>query len=485
MLAPRLGPCEITPAMSDITALVLSAGLGKRMKSSLPKVLHRAAGRPLVLYPVQAALEAGASAVVCVVSPDVKERVAEALAEELPGAPVSVAVQEVARGTGDAVKAGIGAVSTERVMILCGDTPLVRADDVRALVSALEAAPPAELVLMSALLEDPSGYGRVLRDPSGRVLEVREQKDLRSAEERGVHEVNAGVYVARTEALRAALGRITSDNAAGEYYLTDAVALASKGGGALAIPGHADNLLGVNDRAQLAQAETLLFQRIARAHQLAGATIKGDARIDAGVEIGPDAVIEPGVALRGRSKVGAGASIDVGCVITDSEIGERAQLKPYSVVSRSRIGPGAQIGPFAHLRPDSQVDEDAHVGNFVETKKTRLRKGAKANHLAYLGDGDIGEKANVGAGTIFCNYDGFQKHLTVIGPGAFIGSDSQIVAPVRVGKDAYVATGTTVTKDVPDEALAIARVAQENKEGYAPRLKARLAAAAARKKQGG
>lgn len=471
--------------MSAITALVLSAGLGKRMKSSLPKVLHRAAGRPLVLYPVTAALEAGARAVVCVVSPDVKERVAEVLARELPGAPVSLAVQEVARGTGDAVKAGIGGVTTERVMILCGDTPLVRADDLSALVSALDAAPDSELVLMSALLDEPAGYGRVLRDDAGRVREVREHKELRSDAERAVNEVNAGVYVARTEALRAALARITADNAAGEYYLTDAVALAAQGRGALAIPGHADNLLGVNDRAQLAQAEALLFQRIARRHQLAGVSVKGDARIDAGVEIGPDAVIEAGVTLRGKSKLAAGALVDVGSVITDSEIGEGAQVKPYSVVTESRVGPGAQIGPFAHLRPGSEIGQDAHIGNFVETKKTRVAKGAKANHLAYLGDGDIGEGANVGAGTIFCNYDGFQKHLTVIGPGAFIGSDSQIVAPVRIGQNAYVATGTTVTKDVPDEALAIARVAQENKEGYAPRLKARLAAAAKKKKAGG
>ena len=198
--------------------------------------------------------------------------------------------------------------------------------------------------------------------------------------------------------------------------------------------------------------------------------------------VGADAVIEAGVAIRGKSSIGAGAAIDVGCVITDSQIGERVLVKPYSVITESRVDAGAQIGPFAHLRPASEIGEGAHIGNFVETKKTRVHAGAKANHLAYLGDGEIGEGANVGAGTIFCNYDGFQKHLTVIGPGAFIGSDSQIVAPVRIGKDAYVATGTTVTKDVPDEALAIARVAQENKPGYAPRLKARLAAAAKKKK---
>lgn len=466
--------------MSTLTAIVLAAGLGKRMKSTLPKVLHRAAGWPLVLFPIRAALEVGADAVVCVVSPEVKEGVASVLANELPGAPITIAVQAVPRGTGDAVSAGIDSVTSERVLILCGDTPLVRADDLRALIGALG---DHELCLMSALLDDPQGYGRVLRDEQGRVVEVREHKDLRTDAERAVREVNAGVYVARTAALRTALGRITADNAAGEYYLTDAVALAAGGGGALAIAGHADNLLGVNDRSQLGQAETLLYQRIARRHQVAGASIRGDARIDAGVAVGVDAVIEAGVAIRGKSSIGAGAAIDVGCVITDSQIGERVLVKPYSVVTESRVDAGAQIGPFAHLRPQSEIGEGAHIGNFVETKKTRVHAGAKANHLAYLGDGEIGEGANVGAGTIFCNYDGFQKHLTVIGPGAFIGSDSQIVAPVRIGRDAYVATGTTVTKDVPDEALAIARVAQENKPGYAPRLKARLAAAAAKKKK--
>lgn len=468
--------------MSALTAIVLAAGLGKRMKSPLPKVLHRAAGWPLVLFPIRTALDAGAEAVVCVVSPDVKDRVAAVLAAELPNAPVSVVVQEAPRGTGDAVKAGIGAVRTERVMILCGDTPLVRADDVRALAGALG---ERDLCLMSALLDEPQGYGRVLRDDGGNVLEVREDRDLRSDAERAVREVNAGVYVARTGALVAALERITADNAAGEYYLTDTVAVAAGGAGAAAIVGHADNLLGVNDRSQLAQAEALLFQRIARGHQLGGVTVRGDARIDAGVEIGADAVIDAGVTIRGKSRIGAGALVDVGSVISDSEIGQRACVKPYSVITQSRVEEGAQIGPFAHLRPGSEIGPDAHIGNFVETKQTRVARGAKANHLAYLGDGEIGEGANVGAGTIFCNYDGFQKHLTVIGPGAFIGSDSQIVAPVRIGKDAYVATGTTVTKDVPDEALAISRISQENKGGYAPRLRQRLAAAAKKKKAGG
>jgi bifunctional UDP-N-acetylglucosamine pyrophosphorylase/glucosamine-1-phosphate N-acetyltransferase len=460
---------------TDLTAVVMAAGLGKRMKSALPKVLHRAAGRPLVAYPVRAALEAGATEVVLVVSPDVREAVT-AVVGELGELPIRIATQERPLGTGDAARAGLAEVKSERVVVLCGDTPLVRASDIVALLSAFDAAPAAELALLSAVLEDPTGYGRVLRDAAGAVTEVREHRDLRSDAERAVREVNAGVYVAKTEALRAAVGRIENDNAAGEYYLTDAVAIAAKGGGALAIVGHADNLLGVNDRAQLAQAEELLFRNIARRHQIAGATVANGARLDDTVSVEPDAAVAASAVVRGRSHIAAGATLDVGVVVTDSEIGPRAMVKPYCVIVESKVAGGAQIGPFAHLRPGSEIDEEAHIGNFVETKKTRVRKGAKANHLAYLGDGDIGEKANVGAGTIFCNYDGFRKHKTVIGPGAFIGSDSQIVAPVTIGEGAYVATGTTVTKDVPADALAIGRTAQENKLGYAPRLRARLGA---------
>ena len=222
--------------------------------------------------------------------------------------------------------------------------------------------------------------------------------------------------------------------------------------------------------------------RIARRWRLAGATVRDGAQIDAGVVLEPDATVEVGAVLRGRTRVASGAIVDVGCVLTNVEVGEGAVVKPYSVATDSTIGARAHVGPFAHLRPESDIGEEAHVGNFVETKKTRMRRGAKANHLAYLGDGIIGERANVGAGTIFCNYDGFQKHTTVIEEGAFIGSDSQIVAPVTIGANAYVATGTTVTRDVPADALAIGRAKQDNKEGYAARLRARLRAAKASSK---
>jgi bifunctional UDP-N-acetylglucosamine pyrophosphorylase/glucosamine-1-phosphate N-acetyltransferase len=303
---------------------------------------------------------------------------------------------------------------------------------------------------------------------------VREHKDA-SPEERAIREVNPAVYVAQRAFLREAIAALRADNAQGELYLTDVVAQAAVAGGVSALrAGDHRALVGINDRAQLAAAEEVLHGRIADRWRQRGATIRAGARVDAGVEIEPDAVVEHAVVLRGSTRVGAGARIDVGSVLTDVAVAPGAVLKPYTVASQSTIGEGAQLGPFSHLRPESRIEAEAHIGNFVETKKTTVRRGAKANHLAYLGDGDVGEGANIGAGTIFCNYDGFQKHRTEIGAGAFIGSDSHLVAPVRVGAGAYVATGTTVTRDVPDDALAIGRVRQENKEGYGKRLKTRL-----------
>jgi bifunctional UDP-N-acetylglucosamine pyrophosphorylase/glucosamine-1-phosphate N-acetyltransferase len=462
----------------SLLAVVLAAGQGKRMKSRLPKVLHPIAGRPLVHYPIAAALDAGAERVVVVVSAECRSAVEAHVRAAFPGRRISTAVQEVARGTGDAARVGLAAAGEKpsRVLVLCGDTPLLRGADLGVLTQALD-APGTELALLSADLDDPKGYGRVLRDASGRALGVREDRDLDPASRLSMKEVNAGVYAVRTETLVQGLANLDTSNAQGEYYLTDVVAFAARSGGAVAVKGSADALVGVNDRRQLSEAEEALFHRIADRHRLAGVTVRPGACIDDSVVIGEDARIEAGAHLRGSTTIGTGAVVDAGVVVSDSTIGEGATIKPYSVVVESQVGARAQIGPFAHLRPQSRVEDEAHIGNFVETKKTRVGKGAKANHLAYLGDGDIGDGANVGAGTIFCNYDGFSKHPTIIGAGAFIGSDSQLVAPVTIGKGAYVATGTTVTKDVPDDALAISRTKQENKLGYAARLKGRLAAA--------
>jgi bifunctional UDP-N-acetylglucosamine pyrophosphorylase / glucosamine-1-phosphate N-acetyltransferase len=461
--------------MTELTALILAAGQGTRMKSTLPKVLHPLAGRPLLAYPLRAAVSAGATRVVVVTSG--RKEIDAALKKEFPNTNIVMVVQDPPRGTGDAVRIALEHTSADRVLVLCGDTPLLDTVDLVRLLALVDEG-AADIGFLTAELANPEGYGRVLRDEHGNVREIREERDLKSHAERSVLEVNAGVYAARRQVLARAVSELRPNNAQGEYYLTDVIASIARSAPVATLRGEPEALLGVNDREQLRETEELMFARIRARWNRVGASIKGDARIDDTVLVGPDVTIEAGVRLRGNTRVGGGSSIDVGTVVTDSSIGERAVVKPYCVVTDSRVGDGAQIGPFAHLRPESEIEEEAHIGNFVETKKTRVRAGAKANHLAYLGDGDVGEGANVGAGTIFCNYDGYQKHRTVIGKGAFIGSDSQLVAPVRIGNGAYVASGSSITQDVPDDALAIGRARQENKPGYAPKLKARLEQAA-------
>jgi bifunctional UDP-N-acetylglucosamine pyrophosphorylase/glucosamine-1-phosphate N-acetyltransferase len=466
-------------------AIVMAAGLGTRMKSQVPKVLFPFAGRPLAFYPIRAGLGAGASSVVVVANPASAAPLKETLAHEFADRAIHTVIQDPPRGTGDAVKTALTSLandpSIERVLIISGDTPLVEASDFGPLFTALENDSSAKLAFLTFVVENPSGYGRVLRDAALNVKEIREDRDLESAEERRISEVNAGFYLVERKFLELGLSKIEPMNAQGEYYLTELVRMAAHDGGALALQRPQENLLGINDRAQLAEAERILYRRIADRHRKNGVTIQGEAWIDDAVEIGQDTTILSGVSLRGKTRVASGAWIDVGSVVEDSQIGAGSKLLPYTVVTASHVGERVQLGPFAHLRPESRVDDEAKVGNFVETKKTHLHRGAKANHLSYLGDAEIGEATNIGAGTIFCNYDGFTKARAQIGSNVFIGSDSQIVAPVKVGDNAYIATATTVTEDVPSESLAIGRARQTNKVGYAPvlreRLKARKAAA--------
>lgn len=460
----------------SFAAIVLAAGQGTRMKSERPKVLHELAGRPMLAFPIEAALSAGATRVVVVVGHGRDEVEASIAASFDPR--VTTAVQSEQRGTGHAARCALPALDGFEgdVVILCGDVPLLEPEAIDALRQARQGV---ELSLLTCRAPDPKGYGRILRDASGAVTAIREHKDASEAE-RAIDEINAGVYAAPISFLRESLEALRADNAQGELYLTDVVAAAATRGGARAVSWSMESVGGVNDRAQLAEAAAILRRRIAVRHARAGVTVRDLDRtyIDAGVTIEADAVIEPGVTLRGNTHVGRGARVDVGAVLTDVTVLPGAYLKPYTVASESRVGEGAQIGPFAHLRPGSELGPEVHVGNFVETKKTSMARGAKANHLAYLGDGVIGEGVNIGAGTIFCNYDGFQKHTTVLEAGCFIGSDSQLVAPIKVGEGAYVGTGTTVTRDVPADALAVGRARQENKEGYASRLRRKLKASA-------
>ena len=465
--------------MSTTAAIVLAAGQGKRMKSALPKVMHTVAGLPMVHFVVQAALDAGCSEVVVVVGHG-RQHVEAYLKSAFARMRVHTAIQEQQRGTGDAASVGLRAVDAQatRVVVMYGDVPLIRGADLVAVMHPLDEVNQAPcLSIATCVVDDPTGYGRVLRE-DGHVVRIREERDVRDAGERATREINAGIYASTFAQLRDGLSSLAPDNAQGELYLPDVVAFASNAKCRIvSVQLGADVLAGANDRAQLAEIEQTMHDRIVRRWRLAGVTVRDGARIDAGVTLEADATVESGVVLRGTTRIGQGAMVDVGCVVTNTVVGEQAVLKAYCVATDSRIGPRAQVGPFAHLRPESDLGEEAHVGNFVETKKTKMGRGAKANHLSYLGDGDIGPGVNVGAGTIFCNYDGFGKHRTTIEEGAFIGSDSQLVAPVSVGANAYVATGTTVTRDVPADALAIGRVRQENKAGYAARLRERLKAA--------
>jgi bifunctional UDP-N-acetylglucosamine pyrophosphorylase/glucosamine-1-phosphate N-acetyltransferase len=396
------------------------------------------------------------------------------------------ALQAEPRGTGDAARCGVDALAGEvgTVAILNGDCPLLSARAVRSLVDrAGEAGVPAAIV--TTHLDDPRGYGRIVRDADRRIVRIREERDC-APDEAALREVNPGIYAFRAAFFRGAVARLRTDNAQGELYLTDMIEHAAREGGVTDLPWDAAEVVGVNDRNELVACERALMRVLLRRHGENGVTVRrpDTVHVDADVEIASDVTIEGHVQLRGRCRIGAGARIDVGCVLENVGVGAGANLLPYTVATDSAIGERARVGPFANLRPGTELAEDVHIGNFVETKKTRVGRGSKANHLAYLGDGLIGERVNVGAGTIFCNYDGYGKYVTVLEDGVFVGSDSQLVAPVKVGKDGYVATGTTVTMDVPPDALAVGRARQENKAGYAARVRATLKARAdaARKK---
>jgi bifunctional UDP-N-acetylglucosamine pyrophosphorylase/glucosamine-1-phosphate N-acetyltransferase len=340
------------------------------------------------------------------------------------------------------------------------------------LIEACQAS-SAHLALMSTRPTTPMPYGRLVRDPRGVLLRIVEHADA-SAEERAIGEMNAGFYAIRLRELRADVASLRSDNAAGELYLTDLAARAAERGGAAVVEAPFEEVSGINDRVDLAAVDAAARRRILEDWMRGGVTVADPAAtyIDADVgPIGQDTWIGPGVCLRGRTRIGARVRIDTGCVLTDVGVADQAWIKPYTVATESSIGERAQVGPFAHLRPETMLEADVRLGNFVEAKKAHLMAGAKANHLTYLGDVSVGARSNVGAGTITCNYDGFVKHRTTIEAGAFIGSDTQLVAPVTVGRDAYVASGTTVTRDVPRSGLAMSRVKQVNVEGWADRYR--------------
>ena len=447
--------------MAAICAVILAAGQGKRMKSSLPKVAHPVAGKPMLWHVARAAKGAGITEIVFVLGHG-REKVLGTV-EEFGG---KVAVQERQLGTGDAARCALSVLSPKanEVVVLCGDAPLLLPQTIRTLISARRRKKAAASVL-TGILPDPAGYGRVVRNPDGTVARIVEERDG-GPEIRKIREVNSGTYVFDRKFLARNLPRLTDVNVQREYYLTDLVVQALQEGKTVVptVATDPDEVRGINSRKELAEATEVLRRAKIDALLEAGVTVVAPDRtyVEPEVSVGADSMIEPGVMLLGKTKIGKGVRVQTGCVVENCRVDDGAQLKPYSVLTDSHVRKGAIIGPFAHLRPDADIGEDARIGNFVEVKKSRIGKGSKANHLTYIGDAIVGKKANIGAGTITCNYDGLAKHTTLIGDGVFVGSDTQFVAPVTIGKGALIGAGATITKDVPPFALALSRAEQKN-----------------------
>lgn len=458
--------------MPPVHVVILAAGEGTRMRSDTPKLLHRVAGQPIVEHVVAAARELDPANIALVVPPD-HSRIRDALND----AALRFAVQDPARGTGDAAACGLAATFPDGdhaglVLVINGDCVGIHSQTLRAMI---ESHGDAAGTFLTVSLDDPTGYGRIIRTPAGVLERIVEEADA-DAEERALREVNAGVYLFAAAALRDALTALRPDNSQGEFYLTDTLQVLSSQAGGVELFHHddADEVHGVNTRSELARAEAILQHRKLDELMEAGVTLRNAEAVcaDVNVRVGNDTVIYPGVTLEAGTVVGRRCTIYPNVRISASEIGDDVVLYDGSVLENAVVESGASVGPYARLRPGARICEGAKVGNFVEVKQTTLGPGSKAGHLAYLGDAEIGANVNVGAGTITCNYDGVNKHRTLIGDGAFIGSNTAIVAPVRIGRGAYVGAGSTITKDVPDHSLGIARGRQVVHEGWAKRARA-------------
>jgi bifunctional UDP-N-acetylglucosamine pyrophosphorylase/glucosamine-1-phosphate N-acetyltransferase len=450
----------------DTHVVILAAGKGTRMKSALPKVLHPVAGRPMIEHVLRAVEPLAPSSTTVVIGHG-----GDALRAALGGWPrLRFVHQEPQLGTAHALAQvePLLSASSGQILVLSGDVPRLRSETL-ARLAAIQRESVAAAVMVTAMLERPYGYGRIVRE-GGRVERVVEERDL-GAGQHGIREVNAGIYAFALEPLFDALRTIAPDNVQGEYYLPDVIAVYGRQKRLVDTMTVDDprEIQGINSRIELAEVSRAVRQTKNEELMAAGVTIDDPVTtyIEADVQVGADTVIHPGTHLQGRTVIGRGCEIHAGVRIRDSTLGDRVTILDHCVIVGSHVASDAQIGPFAHLRPETDVRERARIGNFVELKKTVLGVGSKANHLTYLGDTTVGEGVNVGAGTITCNYDGVRKHETVIEDGAFIGSDSQLIAPVRVGRGAYVAAGSSITEDVPEGALAVARARQVNREGWA------------------
>jgi bifunctional UDP-N-acetylglucosamine pyrophosphorylase / glucosamine-1-phosphate N-acetyltransferase len=461
---------------SELATVILAAGKGTRLRSRLAKVLHRAGGRALVEHVVRAAQPLGAPIFVVVGH---QGRDVAALVDPLGACTI---LQEPQQGTGHALQVARPALeSFRRAIVVPGDAPLIRTETLAALAQTHRASGAAATVL-TAVLDDPSGYGRIVREADGSVRAIVEDKAASEAE-RAIREINSGIYCFELDKLWNSLGELRPENVHRELYLTDVVALLNRRGERVAAQQAEDpqEILGCNTRRELAEVDRLFRRRKIDELMAAGVTVylPETVLVDPDVEVGPDSVLDPNIELLGSTKLGSGVTVGTGSVVADSVIEDGAVIRAHSIVVASKVGRGAAVGPFAHLREGAELAAGARVGNFVEVKKSRIGEGSKAMHLTYLGDASIGPNTNIGAGTITCNYDGVRKNPTTIGARVFIGSGTELVAPLEIGDGAYVAAGSTVTENVPPDALGIARARQETKPGWARERRARMAAAKA------
>jgi bifunctional UDP-N-acetylglucosamine pyrophosphorylase / glucosamine-1-phosphate N-acetyltransferase len=460
-----------SPSMNQLTTLILAAGEGKRMRSRTPKVLHLLCGRPLISYPLRLARTL-ADRVAMVVGPNADG------VRALAGADVAVVEQRERLGTGHAVmQARDACPDSGLLLVLAADMPLLRLETLERLVEHHRSSGAAATVL-TAMVERPYGYGRILRQ-GGRVKRIVEERDA-TDDEKSIAEINTSVYCFDARRLWPALDEVKPNNDQGEYYLTDVLGVLTRAGARVegVTVGEAVEAMGINDRAQLAALAAIQRRRILDRLMAEGVTVLDPAStyVDDTVAIGPDTTLYPNVLLEGATTIGANCVIGTGCQITASRLADGVRLRPYCVLGEAEVEEGAELGPFAHLRPQAVIGARAKVGNFVEIKKSRLGRNSKANHLAYIGDATVGENVNIGAGAITCNYDGYDKHETRIGDGAFVGTNVSMVAPITIGEGAYVGSGSVVTKDVPPDALAVERSQQVVKDGWAARKRAQRGA---------
>lgn len=459
----------------DLAVIILAAGKGTRLKSSLAKVLHRAGGRTLVEHIVRACEPLKARETVVVVGHQ-----AEQVAGVVEPLGATTVLQQPQNGTGHALQVARRTLGRVKfALVLPGDAPLVRTEALKALIATHRNGLAAATIL-SAVVADPSGYGRIVRKSETSVSAIVEESQL-TDEQRDINEINSAIYCFTLEKLWPALAEVKPNNKHRELYLTDAIAVMSGKGETVLAAVSADprEVLGCNTRADLAEVDRIFREWKRNALMDAGVTIQlpETVLIDPDVTAGEDTLIEAGVQLLGKTKLGARSSVRTGSVVVDSVLGDDVKIEPYCVVVESRLEDGVTIGPFARLRTGTHVKSGGRIGNFVETKKAIIGEGTKVPHLTYLGDAKVGPKTNIGAGTITCNYDGFEKHPTTIGKGVFIGSDAVLVAPVRIGDHAFVAAGSTITENVPDDSLGIGRGRQVNKRGWASRKRREFAAA--------